>query len=340
MADSDNIAVSGSSVAAPQGEAPVSTPRNARQQISAVAEQVKSAMAKQGEYRGKPKEAPVIQKQTADNPPPAVASGEVKGDEKALAEVARLSQQNRELTAKLKVHEDAHADYEELKSVRELYKTDPGAALGRLAKADPTGELERLTRIYFAAPEGSAKQADAGDDLATKVESLTQRIEANEKRRLAEEAEAKAAKDKADQEVAAKAVQESAHSYIGGILDGIADSHPRSVAARADAIRMVASVAQGLGRARGLPENESRPEVLEALLKDAFRIVEQELAANPTNNANAESAAPEPGKPHAQNTVVTKKPTIQLTPKKDRMSPKEAKSTASEEIAALLKARL
>jgi len=292
----------------------------------------------------------------AESSTPAV--DETKPEHKALREVARLSKQNRDLANKVKEFETSTADFQALKEARDLYKTDPITALGKLAGADPTAEMDRLVKLYFGATDPEAK-AEAGDDLAAKVDQISKKIEADEAQRRAEAD----TKTKADAEIAAKAVDAQIEKQVGSILDSLVvpetsasrfplSSKPEN---RSEATRYAAAIASKLQVGRGIPDDTTDEAIISGLFAEAFEIVEAEYIelgkrfsidkTTPTDKAavdppaNGKTTEKAAAVPAQKSLTLTTRPVVQLNPTKEVMSRKEAAEKARADIAAIYRNR-
>lgn len=191
-------------------------------------------------------------------PPPAI-----KQEGANLADLTRLSAENRKLTARVQELEPHAKDAALLKEVRDLYAGGHKvAAIGKLAGADPTQEMEALLADYLKDPSNPEVQ----DKLSAKVEEVAKRIDEGEKTR-------QQAAEQADQAKAASDV-------VGSHLEAQAAKLPHTAKAdRAEAIGKVKSLVTKLAHERGLADQAAiagaPPEVIRSILEDA--IVEVEI---------------------------------------------------------------
>lgn len=214
-----------------------------------------------------------------------------------LADLTRLSADKRRLEgeiaardARIKELEPSATDAKLLTEVRDLYKAGKRMeAIGKLAGADPTGEMEALLADYLK-PDAPA---EVGDKLAAKVEEVAKRID-----------EGAAAKAK-EQETAAQAAEQSKQA-VGVVVAAIkakAAALPHLSKEDADkAAGRVMSAFTALRYERGHGDPASlTPEITQSLLTEALENTEIEfevraVRAGRTANTGqqAENASPAP----------------------------------------------
>jgi hypothetical protein len=224
---------------------------------------------------GAPVPAPAAAPATPAAPAPGI---ETKG----LADITRLSAENRALQTKVRELEPAAKDAALLKEVRDLYASGKKvAAIGKLAGADPTAEMEGLLADYLKDPNDPATQ----DKLAAKVDEVAKRIDASAQ---ATQAQAQAAEH-------AKAASGVVDSQLTERIERLPHT---AKADRQEAIGKVISTVTRLREEKGLSVEASTPEVMTAILADAIDEVEIEYEirharaarANPDNTARPTTA--------------------------------------------------
>jgi hypothetical protein len=122
----------------------------------------------------------------APAPAPVATKVEVPGDDLALKRVSRLEAENLELKDKAGKADAAEQDAKFAREIRKLYSEGKKMdALGLLAQADPTGEMEELLAAYLEKPTATAEAAlaakvDEALDTSKKALEASQRLQAEE----------------------------------------------------------------------------------------------------------------------------------------------------------------
>jgi hypothetical protein len=265
-----------------------------------------------------------------------------------LADLAKLSAANRELTAKLKALEEGKDA--SLKEARDLYAKDKRAGLAKfLAVDDASGELEQLTALYFAAPPGTTEKVEAKNDLETKVAQLEAKQKEDDDNRKAQEEKAK----QGELDARKAAARESTLKVIDGFVneDGT-PTFPYSAKNRDEAGQHTIQTAVDIASARKLDLNSMPDDEVGALLREANVLVEEELAdiaatrfainvPTSTEPANI-TAKTTPEKEQAKVTSVPAKtasvgtnvarPAVATNQTKPHMSVREAKETLMKQL--------
>jgi hypothetical protein len=228
----------------------------------------------------------------ATAPPPAAPAAApapgIKTEGADLKDLTRISAENRALQAKVRELEPAAKDAALLKEVRDLYSSGKKiAAIGKLAGADPTAEMEGLLADYLKDPNDPTVQ----DKLAAKVDEVAKRIDDGEKAR---QTSAEAAEH-------ARAASGVVDSQLTARLDKLPHT---AKAERQEAIGKVISAVTRLREEKQLSIEASTPEVMQGILADAIDEVEIEYEirharaarANPDNTARppVQPVAPAP----------------------------------------------
>lgn len=218
---------------------------------------------------------PVVAPAPAAAPPPAIRA------DADLKDLTRLSSENRALQQKVRELEPAAKDAALLKEVRDLYSGGKKiAAIGKLAGADPTGEMEALLADYLKDPNDPA----VIDKLGAKIDERANAIDAATK---AAEAQASAAEH-------AKAATGVVGSQIAARLDKLPHT---AKADRADAISKVISAVTRLRESKGLSVEASTPEVMQSILAEAIDEVEIEYEVRAVRAARAVPGQPSGNQP-------------------------------------------
>lgn len=206
-----------------------------------------------------PAAAPAVQPD-----PPAIKT-------EGLSDLTRLSAENRALQQKVSQLEPLAKDAALLKEVRDLYASGKKiAAIGKLAGADPTQEMEGLLADYLRDPNDPATQ----DKLAAKVDEVAKRIDDGEKARA--------------QQATAADHARAAQGVVDGQIAARLDKLPHTAKAdRQEAIGKVISAVTRLREAKGLSVEASTPEVMQGLLAEAIDEVEIEYEVRATRAARA-----------------------------------------------------
>jgi hypothetical protein len=193
-------------------------------------------------------------------PAPAAPAPGIKIEGADLKDLTRLSAENRALTAKVRELEPAARDAALLKEVRDLYASGKKvAAIGKLAGADPTAEMEGLLADYLRDPNDPTTQ----DKLAAKVDEVAKRIDEGAKAAEARTQAAEHAKD--------------ASGVVDSQLTARIDKLPHTAKAdRQEAIGKVISAVTRLREEKNLSVEASTPEVMQGILADAIDEVEIE----------------------------------------------------------------
>ncbi len=154
--------------------------------------------------------------------PAPPAKVDIPGDDLALKRVSRLEAENLELKERVgKLDPAAETDAAFARQIRKLYSEGKKMdALGLLAQADPTGEMESLLATYLEAPTATAEAA-----LAAKVDEA---LDASKKA-----LEASAKLQTADAERAAAAQKQGQLSFALSALDGAHEERRRIAPVRA-----------------------------------------------------------------------------------------------------------
>lgn len=119
-------------------------------------------------------------------PAPVATKVEVPGDDLALKRVSRLEAENLELKDKAGKADAAEQDAQFARQIRKLYSEGKKMdALGLLAQADPTGEMEALLATYLEQPTATAEAAlaakvDEALDTSKKALEASQKLQADE----------------------------------------------------------------------------------------------------------------------------------------------------------------
>lgn len=285
--------------------------------------------------------------------PPAAAPGpapEGKQPVAPLSDLAKLSASNRELLARVKALEPDAGDAAALREARKLYSEDPRKGLARfLAIEDASGELEKLTALFFQAAPGTAEKAEAKNDLETKVAELEAKQKHAEDKLKEEEEKAKSS----ELESRKAAARESTLKILDGFTseDG-APLFPLCAKNREEAGQHTIQTAVDIASARKIDLNTATDEEVSELLREASGLVEAELVevgkrfaigvptpqepdtiTPKTNTASvvAEKVAPVPAKTASVGTNVAR-PAASTTPVKPHMSVKEAKETLMKQL--------
>lgn len=220
-------------------------------------------------------------KGSAPAPAPAVAAPVaaptpgIKTEGANLADLTRLSSELRAANARVKELEPAAADAKLLKEVRDLYTSGKKiAAIGKLAGADPTAEMEALLADYLGNPNDTAVQ----DKLAAKIDQVAKRIDDNEAARLAA--------------ATASGQDQAASSVVAASIDERAAKLPHTTKAdRTEAVGKVKAAVTKLARERGLATDDAiagaPAEVIRAILGDAIDEVEIEYEVRAARVARA-----------------------------------------------------
>ena len=216
--------------------------------------------------------------------PPAKV--DIPGDDLALKRVSRLEAENLELKERVgKLDPAAETDAAFARQIRKLYSEGKKMdALGLLAQADPTGEMESLLATYLEAPTATAEAA-----LAAKVDEA---LDASKKA-----LEASAKLQTADAERAAAAQKQGQLSFALSALDGAKndDGSPRfELCARpenradiekrlfghvgADGIERMGHV-QRLAIEQKVASDDVTPDLARRLIVEGFEAIETELEA-------------------------------------------------------------
>lgn len=115
---------------------------------------------------------------TPREPPAAPAAAtkvEIPGDDVSLKRITRLEADNLAAKERIAQLEGAEKDAALLRDVRKLYgEGKKMEAIGMLAGADPSGELEELLASYLEADKGTPAAATAEAALAAKVDEALQ----------------------------------------------------------------------------------------------------------------------------------------------------------------------
>ena len=220
----------------------------------------------------------------AEPAPPAKV--DIPGDDLALKRVSRLEAENLELKERVgKLDPAAETDAAFARQIRKLYSEGKKMdALGLLAQADPTGEMESLLATYLEAPTATAEAA-----LAAKVDEA---LDASKKA-----LEASAKLQTADAERAAAAQKQGQFSFALSALDGAKndDGSPRfELCARpenradiekrlfghvgADGIERMGHV-QRLAIEQKVASDDVTPDLARRLIVEGFEAIEAELEA-------------------------------------------------------------
>lgn len=287
--------------------------------------------------------------------PPAVAPGpapEGKQPVAPLSDLAKLSASNRELLARVKALEPDAGDAAALREARKLYGEDPRKGLAKfLALDDASGELEKLTALFFQAPPGTPEKAEAKNDLETKVAQLEVKAKEDDDRRKAEEEKQKQGELSARQAAARDATFKIIDSFVAE--DGETPLFPYSAKNRDEANQHTVQTAVDIASARKLDLNTASDEEVHALLKEANGLVEAELAevattrfaigvptaekpATITPKTNTAPVVPEkvasvPAKTASVGTNVAR-PAVATNQTKPHMSVREAKETLMKQL--------
>lgn len=210
-------------------------------------------------------------------PVPATPAPGIKVEGADLKDLTRISAENRALQQKVRELEPAAKDAALLKEVRDLYASGKKvAAIGKLAGADPTAEMEGLLADYLKDPNDAAVQ----DKLAAKVDEVAKRIDDREKAGAQQATAAEHAK--------------AANGVVDSQLTARLEKLPHTAKAeRGEAIGKVISAVTRLREEKGLSVEASTPEVMTALLADAIDEVEIEYEVRAARAARtAVPAAP------------------------------------------------
>lgn len=119
-------------------------------------------------------------------PAPAPTKVDLPGDDLALKRVSRLEAENLELKDKAGKADAAEQDAQFARQIRKLYSEGKKMdALGLLAQADPTGEMEALLATYLEQPTATAEAAlaakvDEALDTSKKALKASQKLQADE----------------------------------------------------------------------------------------------------------------------------------------------------------------
>jgi hypothetical protein len=198
--------------------------------------------------------------------PDAPAAPAASPPDKSITEIAKLSAKVREL----------EKPANELKEARDAYAKDPKAGLAKfLGVTDVDPELVKLSAAYFGAAPGTEEQAEAKDDLETKVAALEAKAKADEEARKSAEEKAKS------EELTAK--QAAARDATYKILDGFVDADgvpefPYSAVNKEEANGHVVRTANEIAAARKMDLAATPDEEVVALLREANALVEAEYA--------------------------------------------------------------
>jgi hypothetical protein len=217
--------------------------------------------------------------------PAAPPAPGIKTEGADLKDLTRISAENRALQAKVRELEPAAKDAALLKEVRDLYSSGKKiAAIGKLAGADPTAEMEGLLADYLKDPNDPAVQ----DKLAAKVDEVAKRIDDGEKAR---QTSAEAAEH-------ARAASGVVDSQLTARLDKLPHT---AKAERQEAIGKVISAVTRLREEKQLSIEASTPEVMQGILADAIDEVEIEYEIRHARaaRANPDNAARPPAQPVA-----------------------------------------
>lgn len=219
--------------------------------------------------------APAAPPAPAPAAPAAATAPGIKTE--GLADLTRLSAEKRALEQRVRELEPAAKDAALLKEVRDLYASGKKvAAIGKLAGADPTAEMEGLLADYLRDPNDPATQ----DKLAAKVDEVAKRIDESVR---AQQTQQQAAEH-------ARAAQGVVDSQLTARLEKLPHT---AKADRQEAIGKVITAVTRLREEKGLSVEASTPEVMQELLASAIDDVEIEYEirharaarANPDNTA-------------------------------------------------------
>jgi hypothetical protein len=206
-------------------------------------------------------------------PKPAVTA-EIKADDAVVKRVTTLEQQARADKAKIAELEATAKQSEALAKVKALWKEGKRRdAIGLLAEADPTQEMEALLTEHLEHQTDETESA-----LATRVAEVDKRLGEAEARQKDQEAKDAA---RAAQEAEASTLAFATHALDAAVND---DGTPKfELCARPvnrdGAAKLAISHAVDLAIKRGLDPENLTPDAARALLQDAYADVETELEA-------------------------------------------------------------
>ncbi len=191
-------------------------------------------------------------------------------DAATLKQLTKLSKAKRDNEAKIAQLETTSKDAAILKEVKDLYAAGKKLdALAKLSGADPTEEMEALLSAYLQTGEEKDEAA-----LATKVDALTKKIEADDAERLKQADEAKtaqAASEAANAHAYAVKVLQDAKEADGSLSYELCARPENRKEAADEALKAAVFLAQEEGI------TDVTEEIAASLLKRAYAAVEAEL---------------------------------------------------------------
>lgn len=300
-------------VATPPAAVPVEPPKSAEDKLH---ERVAALLAK-------PVEAdPVIE--------PKVA--EVSMDAETLAKLTEASEKERaqrkraeKAEQSLKDRLAAEPDYQVMREVRDLWKTDPVAAISKLAAVeDPTPEMEKLLQAWLK------KDLPADKDKLTpeEIKSLQDEAAAGKEFREGQEAQAKAHRDR-ESSAAFSAAQRDAKNEDGTARYPLA-SKPENAAEAA-----VVALEKATKRIIDLGGPQLTPQLARHLFDLAYAEIEANLAKAGTGTPAVVVEAPSQ---NGRAKTIPKASTSPATTKTYERSPEGARTKLMDRVAELVAA--
>jgi hypothetical protein len=197
--------------------------------------------------------------------PKAETVVEIKGDDKAIAKMASLEKESRELRKRLEEYEKAPKTnpVEDLKS---KYKTSPKQAIAELSGTDADEELTRLLAEFVT--------AEPKEPLAPELTELQIQVAALKKERDDE----LALKEKSQKETTAKQEADQRNKFVTDYLTAQKDKYPRCARNQEEILEVAIEGAASLCAIKEIDPVDVTPEIIEKLLGEALAELELELA--------------------------------------------------------------